>query len=160
MLSSSPNSKRAKLSSILSAIMMFTSTSQTSSYLAGIRASSVGSVLPESTATKNLVIGTHDGSFHCDEALAIGMLKILPKFADANVVRTRKPDILAKCDVVVDVGAVYDPDRNLFDHHQREFTGTLDGYKTKLSSAGLGLFICLSISFSISLCLFFSLFIH
>lgn len=35
------------------------------------------------------------------------------------------------------MGAVYDPETNRYDHHQREFTGVLDGYKTKLSSAGL-----------------------
>ena len=26
-------------------------------------------------------IGTHSGSFHCDEALACAMLKMLPEFA-------------------------------------------------------------------------------
>ena len=38
---------------------------------------------------------------------------------------------------IVDVGATYVPETHRYDHHQREFTGTLDGYKTKLSSAGL-----------------------
>ncbi len=42
-----------------------------------------------------------------------------------------------QCNIVVDVGAVYDPVTNRYDHHQREFTGVLEGYKTKLSSAGL-----------------------
>eukprot|EP00479_Gromia_sphaerica_P010401 TRINITY_DN4769_c0_g2_i1.p1 TRINITY_DN4769_c0_g2~~TRINITY_DN4769_c0_g2_i1.p1 ORF type:complete len:128 (+),score=25.46 TRINITY_DN4769_c0_g2_i1:189-572(+) len=41
-------------------------------------------------------------------------------------------------DVVVDVGGVYDPSTQRFDHHQRGFTETLgEGYNTKLSSAGL-----------------------
>jgi uncharacterized UPF0160 family protein len=31
----------------------------------------------------------------------------------------------------------YDEATNRFDHHQREFTGVLEGYQTKLSSAGL-----------------------
>ena len=78
-------------------------------------------------------IGTHDGSFHCDEALAISMLKCLPQFEKASVVRTRKPDVLASCYMVVDVGAVYDSAALRFDHHQREFTGVLEGYQTKLS---------------------------
>lgn len=65
------------------------------------------------------------------------MLKILPEYCGATVLRSRKPELLEKCDVVVDVGAVYDPEKFRFDHHQREFTGTLSGYKTKLSSAGL-----------------------
>jgi len=90
----------------------------------------------ESLTAEDL-IGTHDGSFHCDEALAVGMLKLLPQFANATLVRTRNPALLAKCGIVVDVGAVYDAETNRFDHHQREFTGVLDGYKTKLSSAGL-----------------------
>ena len=41
------------------------------------------------------------------------------------------------CDIVVDVGAVYDPVTHRYDHHQREFTGVFDGFSTKLSSAGL-----------------------
>jgi len=84
-----------------------------------------------------LYIGTHDGSFHCDEVFAISMLKCLPEYADATVVRTRNPDVLAQCNIVVDVGAVYDPATHRYDHHQREFTGVMPNYNTKLSSAGL-----------------------
>lgn len=66
------------------------------------------------------------------------MLKQLPSFAEAKVLRTREADALAQCDIVVDVGAVYDPEKNLFDHHQRGFTETLDSeHSIKLSSAGL-----------------------
>jgi len=86
---------------------------------------------------KTILIGTHNGKFHCDEALATAMLKLLPNFRDAQIIRTRDESILEKCDIVVDVGAVYDVSRNRFDHHQRSFEGVLDGYQTKLSSAGL-----------------------
>ncbi len=67
------------------------------------------------------------------------MLKQLDEYKDAEVIRTRDPEVIAKGDVVVDVGAVYDPARNLFDHHQREFTETFSPKHTvtKLSSAGL-----------------------
>eukprot|EP01097_Dermamoeba_algensis_P012081 TRINITY_DN970_c0_g1_i1.p1 TRINITY_DN970_c0_g1~~TRINITY_DN970_c0_g1_i1.p1 ORF type:complete len:232 (-),score=46.00 TRINITY_DN970_c0_g1_i1:419-1114(-) len=67
------------------------------------------------------------------------MLRLLPEWKDANVVRTRNPKILDECDIIVDVGAQYDPSRHRYDHHQREFTDTLDeNHKvTKLSSAGL-----------------------
>jgi len=59
-------------------------------------------------------------------------------FKDAEVIRTRDPAILEKMDVVVDVGAVYNPERYLFDHHQIEFNGTFDDkHTTRLSSAGL-----------------------
>jgi len=33
--------------------------------------------------------------------------------------RTRDASELAECDVVVDVGAVYNPDTHRYDHHQR-----------------------------------------
>lgn len=32
-------------------------------------------------------IGTHNGSFHCDEILACFMLRQLPKFTDAEIIR-------------------------------------------------------------------------
>ena len=67
------------------------------------------------------------------------MLKCLPQFEKAAVVRTRKPDVLASCHMVVDVGALYDAAALRFDHHQREFTGVLDGYQTKLSRCVGGL---------------------
>jgi uncharacterized UPF0160 family protein len=84
-----------------------------------------------------LIIGTHDGSFHCDESLASGLLKLLPQYHSSIIVRTRNPGILAQCNIVVDVGAVYDAENNRFDHHQRGFEHTLNGFETKLSSAGL-----------------------
>ncbi|KAF6019015.1 C12orf10 [Bugula neritina] len=55
-----------------------------------------------------MIIGTHNGTFHCDEVCAVWMLKQLPKYKDAKVVRSRSSDILADCDIVVDVGAVFD----------------------------------------------------
>lgn len=38
-------------------------------------------------------IGTHSGVFHCDEALACFLLKQLPEYKDAEVVRTRNPEV-------------------------------------------------------------------
>lgn len=84
------------------------------------------------------IIGTHDGTFHCDEVLAISMLRLLPTYHNAVVVRTRDKAKLAQCTIVLDVGGEYDAVRLRFDHHQRGFDKTLgEGYKTKLSSAGL-----------------------
>jgi len=82
-------------------------------------------------------IGTHDGKFHCDEALACAFLKCLPEWSEATIVRTRNPEQLAQCDIIVDVGGKYDASALLFDHHQKGFTEVLDQYETKLSSAGL-----------------------
>ena len=83
-------------------------------------------------------IGTHDGSFHCDEALGCYLLRQTKQFAEAEIVRSRDPDTLSKCDIVIDVGAVYEPENNKFDHHQRGFDEIFGhGFVTKLSSAGL-----------------------
>ncbi|KAJ1333819.1 MYG1 family protein [Microdochium nivale] len=82
-------------------------------------------------------IGTHNGHFHADEALAVYMLRMLPTYADSGLVRTRDPALLADCHTVVDVGGEYDASNNRYDHHQRSFTTTFPGRETKLSSAGL-----------------------
>eukprot|EP00927_Polykrikos_kofoidii_P079138 TRINITY_DN75932_c0_g1_i1.p1 TRINITY_DN75932_c0_g1~~TRINITY_DN75932_c0_g1_i1.p1 ORF type:complete len:456 (+),score=74.08 TRINITY_DN75932_c0_g1_i1:80-1447(+) len=103
--------------------------------------------LPKSGKT----IGTHSGTFQADEALGCWLLRQLPAYAHAAVVRSRDPDVLSGCDIVIDVGGVYDPASYKFDHHQRGFFETVDGEKgkasgpheatgrwtTKLSSAGL-----------------------
>ncbi|KAL6866110.1 hypothetical protein ACO1O0_002212 [Amphichorda felina] len=83
------------------------------------------------------LIGTHNGHFHADEALAVHMLRMLPTYRDAPLVRTRDPKVLETCHTVVDVGGEYDAQRNRYDHHQRGFTTTFPGRPTKLSSAGL-----------------------
>lgn len=94
-------------------------------------------------STMGRTIGTHNGTFHCDEALACFLLKQLPDYKDATVVRSRDPAVLDTCDVVVDVGGVYDPAKKRYDHHQRGFVETmhsLDATKkwtTKLISVGL-----------------------
>jgi hypothetical protein len=42
------------------------------------------------------LVGTHDGSFHCDEALAISMLQLHPTFQNkVQVLRTRNPELLS-----------------------------------------------------------------
>lgn len=95
-------------------------------------------VVSDIPTTSTTLIGTHDGQFHCDEALAIAMLRLLPQYREATVVRTRDLTKLAQCPIVVDVGAEYVPSRLRFDHHQRGFDNTLGGkFATKLSSAGL-----------------------
>ena len=66
-----------------------------------------------------VTIGTHNGTFHCDEVLACYMLKLLPDYKDAAIVRTRDPALLKECDIVVDVGGEYDPATHRYDHHQR-----------------------------------------
>ena len=67
------------------------------------------------------------------------MLHRTAEFAGAEVTRTRDPEKLAAMDIVVDVGAVYDPATHRYDHHQRGFDETMKelGRSVKLSSAGL-----------------------
>ncbi|XP_068650356.1 uncharacterized protein [Aristolochia californica] len=83
-------------------------------------------------------VGTHNGSFHCDEALGCFMIRLTHKFAGAEIVRTRDPKVLETLDAVLDVGGVYDPEHDRYDHHQKGFEEVFGhGFTTKLSSAGL-----------------------
>ncbi|URD86901.1 UPF0160 protein MYG1 [Musa troglodytarum] len=83
-------------------------------------------------------VGTHNGSFHCDEALGCFMIRLTGKFSGAEIVRTRDPQQLEKLDAVLDAGGDYDPMREQYDHHQKGFTEVFGhGFSTKLSSAGL-----------------------
>jgi len=87
--------------------------------------------------TTPLRIGTHNGHFHADEALAVYMLRLLPDYANATLLRSRDPTKLEECDIIVDVQGVYDGTKH-FDHHQRTFAETFSpAHQTKLSSAGL-----------------------
>ncbi|KAL7061218.1 hypothetical protein AAHC03_010036 [Spirometra sp. Aus1] len=89
------------------------------------------------------VIGTHDGTFHCDEVLAIAMLKQLPEYKNADIIRTREMAKLGTCDIVVDVGGLFDASSHRYDHGQPSFNLTIKDFHphlepvVKLSSAGL-----------------------
>ncbi|KAL3699304.1 hypothetical protein R1sor_017326 [Riccia sorocarpa] len=83
-------------------------------------------------------VGTHNGTFHCDEALGCFMIRMTEKFGGAEVVRTRDQKILDTLDAVLDVGGTYNPEIDRYDHHQRGFDQVFGhGFATKLSSAGL-----------------------
>ena len=68
-----------------------------------------------------MVIVTHNGKFHADDAWAVAVLHIL--FPEADIVRTRDTAIIDAADFVVDVGGTWDPARGRFDHHQKGFEG-------------------------------------
>jgi hypothetical protein len=38
-------------------------------------------------------VGTHNGSFHCDEALGCFMIRLVDKFSGADIVRSRDPKV-------------------------------------------------------------------
>ena len=85
-----------------------------------------------------LVFGTHSGAFHCDEVVALSMLRML--IPDFELIRSRDDERLCKADLIVDVGGKFDTEIFRFDHHQRGFSEYFsDKYRdiTRLSSAGL-----------------------
>ena len=98
-----------------------------------------------------VTIGTHSGSFQADEAMGVWMLRQLPEYASATLVRSRDPKVLETLTIVIDVGGTFDHTKLRYDHHQRGFFETFDGaagvatgpenatgkYKTKLSATGL-----------------------
>ncbi|CAD7930479.1 unnamed protein product [Amoebophrya sp. A25] len=108
-------------------------TTKTSSAVADL----VGST--EGAAKEHPFLCTHHGGFHCDEALALGMLKLLPQFADMPILRTRDPSLIQDAKLVVDVGGIYDHEKLRYDHHMGDFTTMYSENHnvTKLSSAGL-----------------------
>lgn len=79
-------------------------------------------------------VGTHNGVFHADESMAVAILKMV--FGDLTLVRTRNEEELKKCDVLVDVGGVYDQTAERYDHHQRGGAGIREN-GIPYSSAGL-----------------------
>ncbi|KNA16891.1 hypothetical protein SOVF_085070 [Spinacia oleracea] len=117
----------------------FSFSSSTSFSLMAFSPSRVSTFSTGSPITSQLKrIGTHNGSFHCDEALGCFMIRLSNKFFAAEIVRTRDPQVLETLDAVLDVGGVYDPSNDRYDHHQKGFAEVFGhGFNTKLSSAGL-----------------------
>ena len=66
-------------------------------------------------------IVTHDGNFHADDVFSIAALKSV--FSGFNLIRTRDLEVIAKADIVIDVGGEYNADAGRFDHHQRGGAG-------------------------------------
>lgn len=103
--------------------------------------SATATTTADASAASAPILCTHNGSFHCDEAMACGLLRHTPEFKTAVIVRTRDAKDIAAAAIVVDVGTVYDPATLRFDHHQSSFHDTMTTakkkYQTRLSSAGL-----------------------
>ncbi|MDO8564969.1 MAG: MYG1 family protein, partial [bacterium] len=62
-------------------------------------------------------IVTHEGKFHADDVFAVATL-LLALQDEAEVRRTRDEEDVASADIAVDVGGIYDAEKNRFDHHQ------------------------------------------
>lgn len=74
---------------------------------------------------KSKILVTHNGGFHSDDIFAFSTLQIYleKKGEDYELVRTRDEGKINSADFVFDVGGVYDPEKNRFDHHQKGGAG-------------------------------------
>lgn len=81
-------------------------------------------------------IGTHSGVFHCDEVLACWMLKKLPEYKNSKILRSRDYEILNQCEIVVDVGSEYIPEKKRFDHHQKSFNESIASLRPEFKDLG------------------------
>lgn len=84
---------------------------------------------------KRKVIVTHSGSFHADDLFACATLSIL--YPCAKIVRAKRDLPLPKGDITLDIGGIYDPEKNLYDHHQKEGAGYHEGSSIPFASFGL-----------------------
>jgi uncharacterized UPF0160 family protein len=82
------------------------------------------------SSDKQIGAVVHDGPFHADEIIACAQLIYAGLIEKKEIHRSRDPDVIEKYQFVIDVGAVYDESRFLFDHHQSSYSGLL-------SSAGM-----------------------
>ncbi|MDP9249501.1 MAG: MYG1 family protein [bacterium] len=87
-------------------------------------------------SSKKLI--THNGSFHADDIFAAAALSIYleAKGQDFEIIRTRDMEVIKTGDYVFDVGGIYNEEKNLFDHHQKEGAGK-NPYGIEYSSLGL-----------------------
>jgi uncharacterized UPF0160 family protein len=81
-----------------------------------------------------MVVVTHSGKFHADDAWAVAVLNIL--YPDCEIVRTRDPATIEAADFAIDVGGIWDPASGRFDHHQKGFSGARQS-GVPYASAGL-----------------------
>ncbi len=72
--------------------------------------------------TKKKICVTHNGAFHTDDLFATAALSILNN-GNIKIIRTRDAEIFKKADYIYDVGGDYNPDNNIFDHHQKGGAG-------------------------------------
>jgi uncharacterized UPF0160 family protein len=66
-------------------------------------------------------IAVHSRNFHADDVFAAMLLKLI--YPKVEVVRSRDLDELDKCDIVADVGLIYDDTKLRYDHHQEGKAG-------------------------------------
>lgn len=72
-----------------------------------------------------VTLTTHNGGFHADDVFACATLELIleKEGRPFAVSRSRDPELMAQSDIVFDVGGVYDPAHERFDHHQEGGAG-------------------------------------
>ena len=84
------------------------------------------------------IVGTHASNFHCDDVTGSVFLKYTDEFKHHRLIRTLNQAELDKCDLVFDIGGVYDHSLHRYDHHQKGFSETFSpNHKVTLSGCGL-----------------------
>ncbi|KAL7718958.1 Melanocyte prolifeating protein 1 [Entamoeba marina] len=69
-------------------------------------------------------VGTHLSNFHCDDVTGSVLLWYVNGFNEYQLIRTSDQNVLNECDLVFDVGSVYDHSKKRYDHHQRNYNET------------------------------------
>lgn len=84
------------------------------------------------------IIATHSGTPHADDIFACVAFKLNLELGGkkAIIVRTKDQAIVEIADAVIDIGKIYDPEKNRFDHHQEGGAG-IHSSGTKKASFGL-----------------------
>jgi len=67
---------------------------------------------------KKKILVTHGGTFHVDDLFSTASLSILNE-GRVKIIRIKDTDIVEKADYVYDIGKIYNPQKGLFDHHQK-----------------------------------------
>lgn len=76
-------------------------------------------MIMENKEDKKILV-THNSSFHSDDLFACATLSLLleKRKQQFEIIRSRDKGIIESADYVFDVGGIYDPEKNRFDHHQ------------------------------------------
>lgn len=78
---------------------------------------------------------THNFRFHADDVFTAALLRVIHG-TNVRFSRTRDEEIISNADIVFDVGQIFEPTKNRFDHHQPGGAGER-GNGLKYSSFGL-----------------------
>ncbi len=76
--------------------------------------------MPKKDQSKPKLIVTHSANFHVDDVFGTACVILLmeKKGFKYKVKRSLDPKVWAEGDIVLDIGRVYNPSKNRFDHHQ------------------------------------------